>query len=81
MVHCTAAGAVPELFKVMFKFTVVPGVADPDERLRVTPCEKPKQEDSTANTMTRNKISRAEDLAERHRSVQQSPLLRQSLVL
>jgi hypothetical protein len=57
MVHCTEAGVVPELFKVMFKFTVVPGVADPDERVRVTPCEKPKQEDSTANTMTRNKIS------------------------
>ena len=75
MVHCTAAGAAPELFKVMFKFTVVPGVADPDKRLRVTPCAKPKQEDSTANTMTRNKISGAEDLAERDKSVRQSLVL------
>jgi hypothetical protein len=72
MVHCTEAGAVPELFRVMFKFTVVPGVADPDERSRVTPCAKPKLDDRTANTMTGNKIGGVKDLAGRHKLVRQS---------
>lgn len=71
MVHCTEAGAVPELFKVMFKFTVLPGVPDPDARLSVTPCAKPQQDDSRANTMTRNKISGVKDLAGRDSSVQE----------
>ena len=63
---------MPELFRLRFKFTLVPGVPDPGERLSVTPCAKPKQDDNTTNTMTRNKISRVKDLAGRDSLAQQS---------
>ena len=71
-VHWTEAGWVPELFRLRLKVTVVPGVPDPDERLRVTPCEKPKHDDNTANTMIRKKISGVKDLAGRDSLVRQS---------
>lgn len=70
-VHWTEAGWVPELVRLRFKVTVVPGVPDPDERLSV-PCAKPKQDDRRANTMTRKEISEMEDLAARDCLIQQS---------
>ena len=72
MVHWTDAGWVLELLRLRFKVTVLPGVPDPDARLSVTPCAKPQQDDSRANTMTRNKISGVKELAGLDSLVQQS---------
>jgi hypothetical protein len=57
-----AAGWVPELLRLMFKFTVPPGTPDPGERLRATLCAKPTQDDTRVNTKTRKHTPGTEDL-------------------